>query len=518
MLRRFISFSFIVVLMLSFNVKANGDDTDPIAKYYVPGKLFNLEELVKNPVFQDHLRQIGFNAQTLPQDAAATTGCPRLFSYQQLPQSDVERALSKEEELDAELQRIYLINRSVLYKRGIKQEFAGAMLMPTVLGGGLAVINVAGFDSTGMATAFFGLNIFYSFIYDGGKSLKPLTLNWFFPQNDPLYAFEIEYMRKKLALNFLDFEDDMKNYTQYQTVPYPEEVFLVARRSPMNMADSLKLLNLFFKVPTQSVSPSLPPDEIETALSLYSDQAREIIMGACANHSRAYRSVLGVNPQTREFLNLVSTPGTGKSFLVEELGRLMGLPVVTVCLAGATSDSLFGSSSSPGLLLEKLAEMKGVRNGFLFFDELDRVLDNKDLLAVLLPFLEPNHKKFYSPYLRRHIDVSHLFVVVAGNLNFKEAALLNRFHDHKTASLEIENRDLLVDIVMETYLRAKLKSDENIPDDKKLHWRQKVIEYLERKELNTENKEVRPPYSFRDAQVVIDRLLGAWRVSKVKQD
>ena len=142
-------------------------------------------------------------------------------------------------------------------------------------------------------------------------------------------------------------------------------------------------------------------------------------------HCEAYREKLGLNPKRREFINLVSNQERAKAH-VHIYSDSLDLPIETICLAGASPESLFGSQTIPGLLLETLNTLR-YRNGILFFDELDRILDNAQLLATLLPFLEPNAKQFYSPYLKRRIDVSHLFFIVAGNLDFKEEALKSRF-------------------------------------------------------------------------------------------
>ncbi|WP_331256645.1 AAA family ATPase [Candidatus Bealeia paramacronuclearis] len=413
------------------------------------------------------LLKMGYTAEMLPEVSQPQIGYFQGL-YQRVPQNeliDLEKGPEdNKEKLEKALERAYLQNRRQLYQKGMKQETVGTLITPLVLSGGLVAVEVTGIDSSGFAATLFGINILYNLI-DGGKPLKPLITNWMYPENDPLYSFEREYALKKPLLNFLDAKDDLKNYSEYKAVPFPEEQFLIARRSPMNMSGALQLLNLFFKIPTQSVNPTLPVKEIEKSLQLYSKEAREIILSACINHQKAYSSTLGLNPQTREFVNLVSTPGTGKSYCVEETGRKMNLPVVTICLAGATPDSLFGTSTIPGLLLEKLGEMQGARNGILFLDELDRVLNDTNLMSVLLPFLEPNNKKFFSAYLKRHIDVSHLFIWVAGNLNFKEAALKNRFHEKKTASLEIVDRDLLLDTVMTTYLPKKLMKGEIVESE-----------------------------------------------------
>ncbi len=314
-------------------------------------------------------------------------------------------------------------------------------------------------------------------------------------KNDPMFAYGRQYAIKKRKLNFLDAEEDQKLFKQYGRIPYIEEAFV---------SENLPVLDAFLAIPTESINPIFSANSAAQLFGLYSKEAQRTLTKVCLGHMNSYRDALGINDNLREFLNLVSPPGVGKSALVNNIGKLMGLPVETICLAGLSPAKIFGSETEPGLLVSKLGQL-GCRNGILFFDELDRITDNKELLSMLLPFLEPSEKKFYSPYLKRHIDVSHLFIVVAGNFSFKDQALNSRFNALKTVKLEIGSIDNFIKIIIDGYATARLLPKElaKMTSQLKLQWEEQVRKHIVEQEY----------ISFRDAHAKVDSLLGDWRMS-----
>ncbi len=357
---------------------------------------------------------------------------------------------------------------------------------PTSLGIGLAT--AAYFGGLGALIAYFAM--MPHAWGKGAQAFKFVTAN-----NDPMIVYCREYAAKKRFLNFLDMETDKNDFKEYGKVPYVEEELCKGNTS---------LMKTFLSIPIKSIQPLYTPESAQDCFALYSQETQTLLMRTCNSHMRAYQAHIGVNKKSREFLTLLSAPGTGKSRLVQEIGAFMGIPVTTICLADTTVDKLFGTESHPGLILEKLGQL-GSRNGILFFDELDRVTDDKKLLSILLPFLEPSAKTFYSPYLKRNIDVSHLFVVVAGNLSFQDAALKSRFNALKTASLEIHDAKKLVSIVMNEYLRTKLEPCERtlITADLKRCWAEQIHSYVKEQ----------PFLSFRDAQAKLDLLVSEWQMN-----
>ncbi len=327
------------------------------------------------------------------------------------------------------------------------------------------------------------------------------------PAFDVLSLLELEYASKKRFLNFLDQDKDTLLYASNKTIPYMESLFAAARTKTDNATSIAKTLRIFLDVPVISKKPTFNAEKALECFDLYSKETQEVIVRTCVNHMQSYQDTIGINKQSREFINFVSPPGVGKTYIARELAAIMDLPIETVCLSGGTIEKIFGSQTEPGLILEKLVQLR-FRNGILFFDELDRIADDKNLLSILLPFLEPNEKKFYSPYLKRHIDVSHLLIMVAGNFSFKDAALNSRFHPLKTVNLDIENTPKFVQIVLEDYLSSKLSIAENelVSAQLKDEWYKTIVQYINKQEYK----------SFRDAQAKLDTLIGNWRIKELK--
>ncbi len=316
-------------------------------------------------------------------------------------------------------------------------------------------------------------------------------------EKDPMFLLGRQYARNKRNLNFLDADQDKIVYATNERVPYVEEAF---------SSGNVNVIKVFLSVPFKSKKPKFDMEEAAHYFDMYSQEAQHMLLSTCINHIQSYQAAIGPNVKSREFLNMVSPPGVGKTMLARSVGRLMGLPVETVCLANCTIEKIFGSATEPGLILEKLGKL-GCRNGILFFDELERVAEDNNLLSILLPFLEPSEKRFYSPYLQRHIDVSHLLIMTAGNFAFTDAALNSRFHPLKTIELKIENPEWLGQIVTLDYLKSKVLPQEHalLTPGLKAEWAEKVTRYVKEQEYA----------SFRDAQAKLDTLIASWRMDRL---
>ncbi len=321
----------------------------------------------------------------------------------------------------------------------------------------------------------------------------------------PLLKYELAYVRKK---RFLDLQNQSSNAQQSKSAPYFEEMFSLAHQQPEHLPKIILMLESLLSIPVKSKSLKLDVTKNDW-LDLYDKQTQRVIMRTCMNHVDSFNSQRGINDRPREFLSLFSPPGTGKTQLVRTMAKIMDLPIVTVCLANCSAEKLFGTESQPGLLLEKLGQLSH-RNGILFLDELDRAVHDQNLLSMLLPFLEPNEKRFYSPYLQQYIDVSHLLIVVAGNASLEEAALQSRFHALKTTNLTIENRSKFISLIMNDYLNVKVSHKVSllIDDALKAQWQQSIMQYIEQQ----------PYISFRDAQAKLDTLIADWRISQAGKE
>jgi hypothetical protein len=474
-----------ILVGLVFCILLHGRGHEPIVSYYKPGDLFNQKAILKKYALV--LKSEGFDVKSTAMDSATLH--------------------ASSADLDKALENHFYKQRSSLYQQAFLRELGASSIIPLSLLTGIMLVHKYNlFDSKGIFDSMASLNAFFSLAY-GSEDARKLLMEIIKPSKDPLLSYELAYAKKKRFLNFLDEKGDAVAYKEHKNISYAESQFLAARRNPADFQHVMRFFNTFLAIPVKSIPLYFDTHKAAAGLSLYSDEAQRIIIGACLNHMNAYQKTIGPNKRSREFLNFFSRPGTGKTTCARSIAEMMGLPIVTVCLAGGDAEKIFGSETSPGLILEALTQL-GCRNGILLFDELDRVIDDNKLMSVLLPFFDPNEKIFYSRYLRRHIDVSHLFFIVAGNLSFKEEALKSRFHHLKTISLDITNHEQLMHIVMDNYLPTKLSEQESalLDDATKKMWERDVRQYLSAQEY----------LSLRDAQAKIDQLLGAWRLKVIE--
>lgn len=421
-------------LLISAVFAVDNPSVDYFGKYYDTKRLYDTTDVFQNPDLQPALEAIGYPRTPLISGDYVAIDMPTLVTL-----NDVRDALEDS----------FLRNRRSLYLWAIGKEVVAGLFIPLIIAGiavGVSESSISGVLLSGSLIMMQAVYVFATSLY-GPKTLITGLIN---SQSDPLMMWERKYARHKLEINFLDWEQD-----QLHGMPYPEQLLLAARKSPETLLSVFAYFRTLLSVPLFSRQPVFNQGVLEEKLSLYAPEQRRVLMACCLNHARGYKTSLGVNDREREFVTLVASPGTGKSKAIENVAESMDLASVTVCVAGATEESLFGSQTTPGLILEKLVELgnhpRGSRNGFFAFDELDKVMD-WSILSVLLPFLEPSYKKFYSKYLQRHIDVSHLFCVAIVNQDFTApilTTLKSRFHALKTVDLTIINRPLFLQMMGE---------------------------------------------------------------------
>ncbi|WP_419534188.1 AAA family ATPase [Endozoicomonas sp.] len=128
-------------------------------------------------------------------------------------------------------------------------------------------------------------------------------------------------------------------------------------------------------------------------------------------------------------------PGTGKTFAAKNIANAMGTNLATVTLDGASIEDIVGTSfdsldAKPGRILEAMIantdSIQGLNhhNQVLLIDEFDRLLVNddkssQDVIAFFLKILDPNHRFFYSPYLKAYVHLPDT-IILAGNSDIQE--------------------------------------------------------------------------------------------------
>lgn len=417
---------------------------NPIAGYYTPQTLFDQTGLESNPSFTAELMRRGYSSTE--------------FDPSPIHCYDIETgAWGHEKSLEDLCESHFLKNRRWMYTRAMMQEgvnlgsIAALMIPVFIVGFYSQNPQIATFSGLVMSTAFLYL-VYNSSIFRG------IMAAWLFPGNDAYLPFEKEYARRKPELLFLD-RNDLKNRQRLGAPSRIEQEFWTARQGMLNPRASMLFLETLVNVPTQSQSVFFNERTLDQRLELYDPTDAQKISRICHLHARGYRDQLGTNAVSPQFMTLIGSPGVGKSSLVDQIGSSLNLPVSRLDLTAATPHTLMGTKDDPGLLLTALCHLK-VRNGILFIDEFCHIAKNEDLLATLLTILDPSRKTFYSPYLELTIDISHLFIIIAGNEELTQQALLDRFTIHKTVRLSIHNQDLYTQIIARqsgSQLRERLK-------------------------------------------------------------
>jgi len=475
-------------------------------EYLDTKNLFNQDAVLSNPAYRKALYTLGLQDKQLPKLNGSTTETQPALSFDQ---AEKMIKLALREEFAKQWKNMYRNAFPIVREN----EFAAPTVFITFFTGSCAIpfstnpsfLNtffrdrpdlqfLARLALTYGGCALIAATVLFRSYREATKEFRN-EMNK--PEFDLIYPLALQYAENKIFINACDLEKDLLNNNN----PPIEDIFSTNIKLSLESKNITNPLGIkkFLSVPYKSTKPTLNHKLLLKSLEIYSKETKKVLFLSCLNHKDSFSDKAGINPQSREFINLVSLPGMGKSCCVESIAKTLGLNHATICLAGITPDQLLGDEAKPGLFIEKMIEL-GSKNGILFFDELDRITDNPELLSIILPLLEPNGKTFYSRYFQRNIDVSHLFIITAGNASFKDEALKSRFHNLKTIDMNIKNVPAMIEIVLNSYLQKKLKPDEQIPD-----FKNELTTYLE--ELQMQGKTV----SFRDAQSKIDLLLSESR-------
>jgi ATP-dependent Lon protease len=136
-----------------------------------------------------------------------------------------------------------------------------------------------------------------------------------------------------------------------------------------------------------------------------------------------YMCIKVMNPNAKALsLALCGPPGVGKTAISRAISQILELPFYQIALGGITNPEFLKGfestyiASKSGEIVRALQFMK-YNNGVLFFDEYDKIEDNKDICNALLHITDPEQNSdFRDSYLHSiKVDLSNLWFVFSMN-------------------------------------------------------------------------------------------------------
>jgi len=299
-----------------------------------------------------------------------------------------------------------------------------------------------------------------------------------------------QYNKNKELVRIL--EKDAKNYSEYNliqeailTLPTSESNKLVLYRKFVEMKESvepdakLKIwLNAALKLPfdnlkifsreTKAMTEKLIKARSYFDQQLYGmDKVKEQLI--LFLHSKM------LNPNSKGCcLGLVGPPGVGKTSIAKCLALAMDLPFEQISFGGAHSSEFIKGhdftyvGSQPGEIVRCLSRMK-YKNGILFFDEYEKVAENKDIISSLLHVTDfsQNHEFRDNYFSEIPIDLSSLWFIYSMNEIPKDKALADRIFTIEIEGYTEKDKVQIVQkfLIPKFIKNLEMKSDSILIDD-----------------------------------------------------
>ena len=167
-------------------------------------------------------------------------------------------------------------------------------------------------------------------------------------------------------------------------------------------------------------------------------------------------------------LGLLGSPGTGKTKIAKCLAKVLEFPFEQISLGGVKdADFLKGHSytyvgSQPGEIVRCLRKMKS-SNGVLFFDEYEKISDNKEINSSLLHITDPSQNMSFSDNFLDdiQIDLSKIWFIYSMNESPKDNALKDRIFIIKIPDYCLEDKIKIT----KNYVIPTILDSMNLPRD-----------------------------------------------------
>lgn len=139
-------------------------------------------------------------------------------------------------------------------------------------------------------------------------------------------------------------------------------------------------------------------------------------------------------PSTQsQCLGLIGPPGVGKTSIALCLSTILNIPFEQISLGGITqADFIKGHDftfvgSKPGRIATSMINLK-CKNGIIFFDEFEKVSENKDVVNSLLHITDTSQNKDFRDnfFGEISIDLSNIFFICSMNEKPLDKALSDR--------------------------------------------------------------------------------------------
>lgn len=205
-----------------------------------------------------------------------------------------------------------------------------------------------------------------------------------------------------------------------------------------------------------------------------------------------YLCIRCLNPETRaQNLALCGPPGVGKTAIAKAVSKIMDLPFYQISLGGVTNPEFLKGFESTyvgskcGQIARALQSMKA-KNGIIFFDEFDKIDQNRDVTSSLLHITDPQQNdQFCDVYFENlFLDLSSIWFIFSMNELPENKPLLDRLNViHIQEYTDTEKKAIITDFIVPKLLKQfQLTKD--------LSFESSAVEYILR-ECSSKNNSIR---------------------------